>query len=140
MFVLLLEIICMAVFHFQSFSYLISILFLHYFLLQILICLTVYLLVWLSFLDSLLSFIIVTLPWENSNCISFIFSKIVETNIDQSLPSPVALSLSSSFFNCPTNHICWIALDQHLILFVYLNQHLLIYNDFLYNHNLTIIQ
>ena len=51
----------------------------------------------------------VTLPWKNFDRVYFIFSKINKTNIGWSLPSSVALSLSSSIFNCPAKSICWIA-------------------------------
>ena len=48
----------------------------------------------------------ITLPSENFRLAFVIFSKIVRTNMDWSLHASVALSLTSSYFNCPTNSIC----------------------------------
>ena len=47
-------------------------------------------------------YITVTLPCENVNIVSLIFSKIVKTNIDSALLE----FIPSTFFNCPTNSIC----------------------------------
>ena len=58
------------------------------------------------------------------------FSKIVKTNIDSALYHHlVSLIVQRILF-------VELLFDQHLILFVYLNQLLLIDNGFLYNHNL----
>ena len=53
-------------------------------------------------------------------------------NIDWSAPAAsVGLSSVFSFLNCPKNSICWIAFrSASKIAFVYLNQLLLILNDF----------
>ena len=64
------------------------------------------------------------------------FSKNVKINIDWSLSASVALPSPSSFFNCQTNFICWIAFGSASIIFVYLNQLLLIYKNSWYNHSL----
>ena len=62
---------------------------------------------------------------------------MVKKNIDWSLTLSAALSLSSRFLVVQRILFIELLLDQHLILFVYLNQQLLIYNYFLCNHNLT---
>ena len=68
---LLLEMIYVVIIHLQFFSYLRLILFLSYILLQILICLIVYLLVELSLLDNMPSFIML-LPFLEKNLISLL--------------------------------------------------------------------
>ena len=47
----------------------------------------------------------VTHYWENFNLVSLIFSKIVKIGID----SDPSTFIPYTFFNCPTNFICWIA-------------------------------
>ena len=50
----------------------------------------------------------VTIPVENFNLASLIFSKVFKENVDWPLPVSVTISLASSFFNCLANPICWI--------------------------------
>ena len=50
----------------------------------------------------------VTIPAENFNLASLIFSKVFKENVDWPLPVSVTISLASGFFNCLANSICWI--------------------------------
>ena len=77
----------------------------------------------------------VTLPLENFSLGSLFFSKIVKINIDSGL-----LLALFSFLVVQQMLFVELLLGQHLTLFVFLNQQLLTYNDFLYNHNLINIQ
>ena len=77
----------------------------------------------------------VTLHRENFNLVFFIFSKIVKTNID----SILSLSLFNFLIVLQILFIEML-LDKHVIIFVYLHQLLLIYNDLLYNYDLMNIQ
>ena len=70
----------------------------------------------------------VTLPWEN--LVSLTFSKIVKTKADWGLPSAFSSLINQRIL------FVELLLDQNLILFFYLNQLLLTYNDFWYIHNL----
>ena len=75
-----------------KFSYLFLILFLSFFLLQVLIC-----------LNSVFVYNTVTLPSGNFNLSSLIFSKIVKTNMDSALSAYIPLIC----FNCLTSSIYW---------------------------------
>ena len=47
----------------------------------------------------------VSVPLENFDVVSLVFSKIVKINID----SASSAFIPSTFFSCPTNYVCWIA-------------------------------
>ena len=66
---------------------------------------------------------------KKSNLASLIFSKIVKSNLGSPLPASVSLYLACSFLI--VHQIIFLVLlsEQHLILYVYLNQLILIYND-----------
>ena len=128
---MLLEITHTAVLHLQSFSYLVLILFVSYFVLQIVVCLVVHLLAsseLVTFYDS------VTFPWKKFSLVTLISCKIVKTSIDSGLAS------AFNFFHSPTNSICWIAFGSTSYSFCLLKSTAINLWWFLYIQNLINIQ
>ena len=70
--------------------------------------------------------------------VSFFF-KVLNTTMDCLLLGSAALPFLPSFFNCPTNSLLWITFGSESNSSIYLNQLILVDNDFWCNHNVTII-